>query len=145
MYVCCGKTTTKRPSRQILQKIVQQRSATLLCAHTHKKHLFFYLLHTYSSGLDPRVPEILSPVWKNLWNEIVEELRVRNVRSSRSRLLRVQLLSGGNRRGERACQGRPLCARKALKRDRFCARPLKGRGRPLIGWGSFCSGSYYII
>ncbi len=31
---------------------------------------------------------------------------------------------------------------KALKRDRFCARPLKGWGRPLIGWRSFCSGSY---
>ncbi len=34
---------------------------------------------------------------------------------------------------------------KALKRDRFCARPLKGWGRPLIGWRSFGSGSYYII
>jgi hypothetical protein len=52
--------------------------------------------------------------------------------------------SRGNRRGEKACQGRPpMC--KALKRDRFCARPLKGWGRPLIGWRSFCSGSYYII
>lgn len=52
--------------------------------------------------------------------------------------------SRGNRSGEKACQGRPrMC--KALKRDRFCARPLKGWGRPLIGWRSFCSGSYYII
>lgn len=61
--------------------------------HTHTKHLFFFLLHTYSSGLDPRVPEILSSVWKNLRKKIVEELRVRNVRNSRSRSLRVQLLS----------------------------------------------------
>jgi hypothetical protein len=48
-------------------------SNSALCTHTytHTKHLFFFLLHTYSSGLDPRVPEILSPVWKNLWNKIV--------------------------------------------------------------------------
>jgi len=79
--------------------------------YTHTIHLFFFSLHTYSSGLDPRVPEILSPVWKNLWNKIVEELRVRNVRNSQSRLLRLPLLSRGNRRGEIACQGRPPCAR----------------------------------